>query len=454
MFNDPLPHATEIEASVLAACLIHPMDAIPECLDDLVEKDFYTSKHQVIWKAIHELAFFKEPVELMTVAQKLSDTGMLETAGGAVYLSSMINSVPMSTTISYHIRIIKEKRALRDSIEACNAILKRAFSDNPAAETIEKFHTMANAIEIDSTETDLKTMPALTMEHADTVDALQDSKGALTGSRSGFHALDNLTNGFQKGDLIILSARPSMGKTALAVNMGKAQAEFGIQSGFFSLEQPGRQLYNRMVADVCDIDANRFNRGGFDEGELKLINDAQNGLYDLPLWIDDKGSLSIEEICSRARRYKQRKGLRILYVDHLQLVYSNQHFNSRNDELGYITSRLKGLAKDLDITVVCLSQLNRSLENRPNPHKRPRLSDLRDSGNIEQDADIVIFIYRPEKYGDDDSVKWPGYACVYLGKNRNGPIGECHFVWEVVYTRFREVDMIHDQNQYPIGYND
>lgn len=434
-----MPNAVEIEESLIAGCLVNPA-IITDIADDLGVEDFYNGRNQVVWEAIKALNFFKEPVELVTVANELTSNGKMEIAGGAVNLARYLDNVPISTDLEYHVRVLKEKRALRDSITLANAILKRAFSNDPAIDTVEYMHSECTKIEIDSTTRDMKNMQELSMESADRIDLLQTNKDALIGVKTGYAHLDRLTNGNQKGDLIILAARPSMGKTSLGINMAKAQAVDGIPVCIFSLEQPARQLYDRMLADMTDIDSMRFHRGRFTEKELQVINNAQGSLYSLPMHIDDKGSITIEEICARARRYKKRYGIKIIYLDHLQLCYVGNNFNrSRNDEMGYITSRLKGLAKDLDVTVICLSQLNRNLESRPNPHKRPRLSDLRDSGNIEQDADIVQFIYRPEVYGDKDSEKWPGFTELILAKHRNGPTGTVELLWQKEYTRFREV---------------
>jgi replicative DNA helicase len=432
------PSAVDIESSLLAGCLVNPV-SLTDIVDELHPDDFYLSKHQLIWKAIKTLSFFKEPVELVTVAQSLNDSGKLDAAGGASYLAKLTNNIPLSTDMEYHARIIKEKRALRKSIEVANAIIKRAYSDDPAVDTVDYMHQECNSIEVESTSKDLKGMDELAEESADQIDTLQTNPEKLIGVHSGFHGIDDKTNGNQKGDLIIIAARPSMGKTSMAINMAKTQASKGVPVAVFSLEQPARQLFNRMLSDVTNIDSTRFHKGRFTDNEIKIITAAQGRLWQLPIYIDDKGSLTIHEICARARRYKKRHDVQVIYLDHLQLTYAGTDFRrSRNDELGYITSRLKGLAKDLDVTVVCLSQLNRQLENRPNPHKRPRLSDLRDSGNIEQDADIVEFIYRPEVYGDKDSEKWPGFTELILAKHRNGPTGVVELTWEKEFTRFRE----------------
>jgi replicative DNA helicase len=440
------PSAVEIEESLIAACLLHPA-SIADIADELSPEDFYSSRNMVIWKAIKALNFFKEPIELVTVAQQLRDSGDLEKVGGASYLAGIIDKAPASTDIEYHARKIKEKRALRQSIEIANAVIKRATGDDPADETIRYMHDECNKIEIEASSKDLKTMNELAEESADKISILQENSDALIGVQSGFHGFDGLTNGMQKSDLIILAARPSMGKTSIGVNIAKHQASNDIPVAIFSLEQPSRQLFDRMLADMTNIDSMRFHRGRFKAEELAIINNAQSKLWQLPIYIDDKGSLTVDEICARARRYKKRHGIRVFYIDHLQLTYAGRDFKrSRNDELGYITSRLKGLAKDLDVTVVCLSQLNRQLESRPNPHKRPRLSDLRDSGNIEQDADIVSFIYRPEVYGDKDSMKWDGFTELIIAKHRNGPTGTVELTWQKQFTRFRESTTTYGDN--------
>lgn len=449
MTQTVLPSATEIEASVLSACISYP-ESLADAADELSVDDFYLSKHQALWKAISNMAFFKEPVDAVTLAQKLNDLGTFEQAGGAAYLVEIIDSIPGSTNIEHHIKVIKEKRAMRQVVEVSNAGMKRAMGNDPAEETLEAFHKMALGIEIDSTSKDLKTMEDLVMEHADFIEEMSSSGRRMIGERTGYPGLDKKLNGHQKGDLIILAARPSMGKTALAVNIAKASAKYGIPTGVFSLEMPARQLMDRMIADVANIDSMRFYGGQFTQEEHQRIAEAQGKIWKLPLWIDDKGGLKIEQLKARARKYKKRMGLRVLLIDYLQLIFSNTQYDNRNNELGYITGGLKALAKDLDITVVVLSQLNRECEKRPNPNKRPRLSDLRDSGNIEQDADIVEFIYRPEVYGDDTG-KYEGHTELIISKNRKGQTGTIDLKFEPEFTRFKEISHNYNNSNIPLG---
>jgi replicative DNA helicase len=449
-YKSPLPNATEIEASVLAACIINPAEAVTDVIDEISERDFYLGKHKAVWKAIQKLAFFKNPIDLTTIAQTLMDAGQLADAGGVGYLSDLVNKVPASTDVSYHIQTIKEKRALRESIEMCNAVQKRCFGNEPAVETIETMHRMALDIEIDSGSDDLKTMQDLILEQTDFMQMMIETGRGMIGCRTGYPGVDIILNGHQKGDLIILAARPGMGKTALAINMAKFQASSGIKVGIFSVEMPARQLLDRMIADVAEVDSTRFYGGKFSQEEMNIITEAQGKIWELPLWVDDKGGIKIEELRARAKKYKKLKGLRVLYIDYLQLLFSNQRFDSRNNELGYITSGLKALAKELDITIVCLSQLNRECEKRPNPGKRPKLSDLRDSGNIEQDADIVQFIYRGSEY-DDDTIKSDNHTELNTAKNRKGRCGITDLKWEAQYTRFRELTVHYDSNDSPLG---
>lgn len=449
-YKKPMPSATEVEESVLAACIINPAEAVTDIIDEISERDFYLGKHKAIWKAIRTLAFFKNPIDLTTIAQTLMDTGQIENAGGVSYLTGLVNNVPASTDISYHIQTIKEKRALRESIEMCNAIQKRCFGSEPATETIETMHRMALNIEIDSGSDDLKTMQDLILEQTDFMQMMIETGRGMIGCRTGYPGIDIMLNGHQKGDLVILAARPGMGKTALAVNMAKFQALAEIDVGIFSVEMPARQLLDRMISDVAEIDSTRFYGGKFSQEEMNIITEAQGKIWELPLWIDDKGGIKIEELRARAKKYKKLKGLRVLYIDYLQLIYSNQKFDSRNNELGYITSSLKALAKELDITIVCLSQLNRECEKRPNPNKRPKLSDLRDSGNIEQDADIVQFVYRGGEY-NDDTIKSDNHSEIITAKNRKGRCGVTDMIWEAAYTRFREMTVHYDVSNSPLG---
>jgi replicative DNA helicase len=446
-----IPYAQDMEDSVLAACLVRTDDTLPLVLDELSSEDFYTSKNQCIFRTIKQLRFFKEPVELITLARKLTDNGDLAMAGGMEGLSRLVDTVPVSTDISFHIKNLKEKRALREAIAGCTNILNKAYDTKDPEALIAEMHQTLLPIEITADSKDLQDMHALIEDQSDRVEFLRQHRGSLVGPTFGWHGVDHHTNGCRAGNLNILAARPSMGKTAMAINMARLQLLRGIPIGIFSLEMPAGDLMDRMVCDDLGLDTMLFSKGNFSDNDLRTIVLAQQKLWELPLWIHDSGSLTVEQICSISRKEHRKNPVKVIYVDHLQLVRSKQRHNTRNDELGYITGSLKSLAKELKCTVICLSQLNRQLEQRPNPHKQPRLSDLRDSGNIEQDADIIFFIYRPGEYHDQDTEEWPGMSLLNIAKNRNGPTGSVKLTWEKESARFRESDTVYGDTQTPLS---
>ncbi|MCP4623160.1 MAG: replicative DNA helicase [bacterium] len=428
--NQLPPHNIEFEESALASCLQSSED-----LDDftsfLKPSDFYSPKHQTIFRAILRLYSRSEPVDARTVAEALVKAGELEKAGGGVFISSLLD-LPPAMDAEHYSKKIRGYAIKRRLIEASNAIKKTASKPEiDAEEALATAEAFILGIEEGSRQADSFALSDLAVDASDRLFALQQRDGSLSGITTGYIDLDESTCGFQKADLTILAARPSMGKTALAVNMALHAAKLGYPSGFFSLEMSRDQITNRFLSVLSGVNLFKFKSGRFSGEDWKKITAAQEMLFGLSGRIDDAPGLSCSELRRRARRMKSRHGIEILFVDYLQLMQGDKQ-SGRVEEISGISRNLKACAKELDIPVVCLSQLNRALENRDN--KRPKLSDLRDSGAIEQDADLVMFIYRDEVYKKNSDKK--GIAEIDIAKQRNGPTGPILLTWNAATASF------------------
>lgn len=411
------PSAKEFEASILAALFIQPTEAL-EIIEGLEPHHFYGTAHAKIFGLAAELYQKGVTPDLVAVHQAAKERGIVEEIGGASYLSTIIDN-PIPVSIDYYIQKIKEKYSLRKAIEICNAIQKRCFKDEgDAVETIDRFQQDIFELGYGMAKENLASMKSLIKQSFDRYDKLFERGLDITGVPTGFNSYDRLTSGLQKTDLIILAARPSIGKTSLAIQAATHAAKEGYPVAVFSLEMSAQQLRDKIVADKTGIDTTKFRVGGLTKTEMAKIQAAQDALYDYPLYIDDTAALHWTEIRRRARKYKVQKGIQLVIIDHLQLVHAEKKDN-RNVELGMITAGFKAIAKDLDIPVLVLSQLNRNLEQRAD--KKPQLSDLRESGNIEQDADVVSFIYRPGYYNLPED--YQGQTELLTLKHRNGPTG-------------------------------
>ncbi len=440
--SDPLlnkipPHDIEAEESLLSAIFIDN-DNLLDIIEILTPEDFYKSAHQKIFKAIVELFSKSEPSDLVTIATRLKEKQELEEIGGAAFLASIADAAPMAVNAVHYAKIIKEKACLRALITSSSAIIEKCLKDQGEFENIIDFaESSIFKITEEKKGQSFTSIAKLIDMSINTLEQQGKNRG-LSGLTTGYHRLDALTSGLQKSDLIILAARPSMGKTAFALNIARNVAfEERVPVAVFSLEMSKEQLSMRLLTSEARIDSNRFKTGYISQEDVENITDAADVLNDLPIFIDDTPNISPMEIRAKARRLKMDKGLGLVIIDYLQLMRSPFHSERRDLEIAEISRSLKALAKELNIPVLALSQLNRMLEQRS--EKRPLLSDLRESGALEQDADIVAFIYRDEVYNKEENNPNRGKAEIIIAKNRNGSVGTAHMAFIGAYTRFEEL---------------
>jgi replicative DNA helicase len=404
-----LPQNIEVEESILAACIIDSKYA-QEVFDILKPADFYRTKNQQIFKAISCLHTQKDPIDAVTVKTELGKRGI---PNGAEIISHLLDNIPMATNISHYCDIIKAEAVKRELIIQCHRTIENCHSNEPIIAILDKAQSTIMAIDFDDRKDQAVELKDEVVKSIEVYEERQKAKKKMTGIVSGFADLDFLTRGFQCSDLIILAARPSMGKTALAWEILRNASKAGHIGIIFSLEMSCQQLVDRAFAGESGVSCHRIRSGEFSNEHWIQISEAGSRLYNVSVLIDDSGGLSYQEIRRRARRYKKRYNTEFIVIDHLQLVHGDRN-RSRNDEIGSTTGAMKALAKELKIPIMLLSQLNRRLEERTN--KKPVLADLRDSGNIEQDADIVMFIYRPGHYGLDE--KFGGETELLIAKHR------------------------------------
>jgi replicative DNA helicase len=441
--KDPAPYSLppqniEAEESLISAILFDN-NTLLDVIEILAPKDFYRTAHQKIYAAITDLFDKTEPIDSVTLTNRLKEKGQLEEIGGASYLSRLLDTVPPTGNAPHYAKIVHDKASLRQLIEKANAIVKRCFKEEGNADDIIDYAETA-IFEITENKSQQAFYPIskLITGSMETLEENQGNHRLVTGVPTGFSRLDNLTSGFQNSDLIILAARPSMGKTALALNIARnAAVDANIPVAVFSLEMSKEQLSLRMLCSEARIDSSRL-RGGFISGDdWGRLTDAASILTQSPIFIDDSASLSAMEIRAKARRLKMDNNIGLVVIDYLQLMQGRAGAERRDIEISEISRSLKALAKELDLPVLALSQLNRMLEQRND--KRPRLSDLRESGALEQDADVVAFIYRDEVYNKEEDNPNKGVAEILLSKQRNGPTGDIYLTFLNSYTRFEDL---------------
>ena len=432
------PQSIEAEESILSAILIDNNTLI-DIIEILSADDFYKTAHQIIFTAVETLYSKSEPVDLVTLANMLREMDSLDKIGGAAYLAGLVDTVPMAVNARHYARIIHDKATLRRLIERSNAITKRCFEDGGNVDGIIEFAQGA-VFEISEGKASQAFAPISKIIEIN-IDALEERQGnrsLVTGVPTGFGKLDTLTSGFQNSDLIILAARPAMGKTAFALNMARnAAVEGGVPVAVFSLEMSKEQLSMRMLCAEARVDSSRIRSGFLNQDDWNRITDAAGRLSEAPVFIDDSPDISTTSIRTKSMRMKMDKGLGLIIVDYLQLMRGSISTERRDLEISDISRSLKILAKELNVPVIALSQLNRKLEERSD--KRPQLSDLRESGALEQDADLVAFIYRDEVYNRDENNPQRGTAEIILAKQRNGPTGVAHLAFLKSYTRFENL---------------
>lgn len=442
------PQAIELEEAVLGALMIEK-DAYSLVSEILRPESFYEHKHQLIYLAISNLAMQQEPIDILTITAKLKSMGVLDEIGGPLYITQLSSKVASSAHIEFHARIIAQKYLARELITFTSKIQTKAFDETQDVEDLMQeaegrlFEISQQNLKKDYTQIN----PVIHDAYEMLKKASQRTDG-LSGLTSGFHKLDKMTSGWQNSDLIIIAARPAMGKTAFVLSMAKNMAvNHQIPVALFSLEMGNVQLVNRLIVNVCEIPGEKIKSGQLAPYEWAQLDHKINELYDAPLYLDDTPSLSVFELRTKARRLVREHGIKIIIIDYLQLMNaSGMSYGSRQEEVSTISRSLKGLAKELNIPIIALSQLNRGVENRGTDPKdaaeakRPQLSDLRESGAIEQDADIVCFIHRPEYYKimtDSNGNDLRGMAEIIIAKHRNGAVGDILLRFKHEFARFQ-----------------
>jgi len=439
------PQAIDIECAVLGAIMLEK-DAFSKVSEKLTSDTFYDNKNQIVYKAIVELALDQRPIDILTVAQQLKADGTIDQVGGPYYLAQLTAGIGSASHVEYHASIIAHKYLQRQLITYAGTIEAMAFD-----ETCDVEETMQKA-EADLFKLSQKNMSDSCIQIDPVIDEsmkkIQEAANrddGLSGLPTGFYDLDKITSGWQNTDLIIVAARPAMGKTAFALSMIKNMGvDYNIPVGIFSLEMSKLQLVNRLVQNVCEITGDKIKSGRLDTQEFFNLSRDISNLRGAPIYVDDTSGLSIFDLRSKARRLVHDHGVKCIMIDYLQLMTaSGANFGSREQEVSTISRSLKGLAKELNIPIIALSQLNRGVESRQGDGKRPQLSDLRESGAIEQDADMVCFIHRPEYYKiyeDEKGNDLRGLAEIIIAKHRNGAVGDVRLKFKGEFTRFANID--------------
>lgn len=432
------PQNIEAEKAVIGAGLMDK-NALGEIVEIIKEPEcFYATKHQLIFREMIKLAEKGEAVDLLTVSNALRNSGSFDDAGGAEYITGLLDMVPTVSNASYYAQIVKDKSVLRSLISAGMSIVSNGYNEDEAVDAaIDKSEQEIFALSQKSVRNDFVPIKSIMASTFEKLEELYKRQAHVTGVPSGFQDLDYLTAGFQGGNLVIVAARPSMGKTALCLNMAQNMAiKEKIPVGIFSLEMPKEELALRFLCSLARIDGSRLKTGHLQENDWPRLTQAINALSEAPIYIDDSGSLTAMEIRSKARRMKSKHNIGIIIIDYLQLMKGNPIFKGDvNKEVSDMSRQLKSLAKELNIPVIALAQLNRAVESRTD--KRPMLSDLRDSGGIEQDADLVCFIYRDSYYTKKDDNKT---SEIIIAKHRNGPVGTINLVFLSQYATFQSLD--------------
>jgi replicative DNA helicase len=436
-----LPHNLEAEKSVLGAILIHN-EAFNHAAELIDSRDFFRDAHRRIFDKMVALSERNDAIDLITLKDELQRAGELEEVGGPAYIASLADGVPRSANVEHYARIVKEKATLRSVNHAANRILADAYQAEEDADLIlDGAEKAIFEIAEDKIREGFVPLRDLVQSSFATIEKLQQHKGLVTGVPTGFVDLDEMTSGMQPSDLVLVAARPSMGKTSFVLNIAQhigTQTEMTV--GFFSLEMSKEQLFMRMLTSEARIDAHRFRSGYLNEKDYGRLSHALGTLAEARVFIDDTASIGVLEMRAKARRLQAEHGLHLLIIDYIQLMQGRGRFESRQAELASISRSLKGLAKELKIPIIALSQLSRAPETRSD--HRPQLSDLRESGALEQDADVVMFIFREEQYRDAEgnpNQEAEGTAEIIIGKQRNGPVGTVKLAFIKEHTRFENL---------------
>jgi replicative DNA helicase len=432
----PLPQNTEAERSILGAILLDN-NALNAAIEKLRPEDFFHEHHRRIYLQMIALGEAQQAIDLVTLTDQLHRRGELEASGGHAYIAQLVDGVPRVANVEHYARIVKEKSLLRGLIHATHAIQRQAMEMEEDADAIlDRAESSIFQLAEDRVRTGLVGVREVVRENFERISQIFSEGKRITGLSTGYHQLDNLTSGLQPSELIILAARPSMGKTALALNIAENVAVRGNRPvAIFSLEMSKESLLLRLLSADAQIDSHKFRTGHLSREDGGKIPISLRRLSEAPLWIDDMGAATVTEMGAKLRRLKRDKGLALAVVDYLQLISARGRFGNRNEEVSSITRGLKGLAKELKVPVLVLSQLTRAPERED---RRPQLADLRESGAIEQDADVVIFIHRPNAFKPDELPEERAKTELLIAKQRNGPTDRIHFVFRSTFTRFEE----------------
>lgn len=438
------PYSNAAEQSVVGGLMLNNA-AWDDVIDLVAAEDFYKTEHAIIFKAMAALARASKPFDVLTVQEQLTDNNSLADAGGEAYLFELVNNVPTVANINAYAEIVRERSVLRQLINTGSNIAEMAFNLEGRSVSDLLDHAEGEILKIghQSTKQGLVHIQELMAATVEKIDTLSKTSGSITGVPTGFNDFDHLTSGLQPSDLVIVAGRPSMGKTVLGVNIAEnAAIKQGLPVLIFSLEMPSDAIAMRLISSLGHIDQHKLRSGNIGDREWARISSAINVISEAPIFIDDTPSLSPAEIRARARRMMREQGqIGLVVVDYLQLMHvPGYRADNRTAEISEISRSLKALAKELKAPIIALSQLNRSLEQRAD--RRPVMSDLRESGAIEQDADLIVFIYRDEVYNAETQDK--GIAEIIIGKQRNGPIGRVKLTFRGQYTRFENIAYDHE----------
>ncbi|WP_207531656.1 replicative DNA helicase [Desertivirga arenae] len=441
------PQAIDLEEAVLGALMLEK-DALSAVIDILKPEVFYKDSHQKIFAAIHALFQKSSPIDILTVTSQLRNQGELELIGGAYYITELTNRVVSAANIEYHARIISQKYIQRELIRISSEIITNAYED-----TTDIFdlldHAEKNLFDIaqNNLRRDSRKMDDIVRESLEALEKLRDKTDGLTGIPSGFTGLDRVTSGWQPSDLVIIAARPAMGKTAFVLSCARnAAVQFGKPVVVFSLEMSSVQLVNRLISGEAEIEQEKLRKGNLAEWEWQQLHSKIGNLTEAPLFIDDTPALNIFEFRAKCRRLKAQYDIQLIIIDYLQLMHGKAEGKgggNREQEIGSISRALKSVAKELNVAVLALSQLSRAVESRPGASKKPMLSDLRESGSIEQDADMVLFLFRPEYYGlteDEEGRPTAGVGEVIIAKHRHGETGTVPLRFIGKYVKFADLE--------------
>lgn len=447
-FDRVPPQNIEAEQAVLGAVLLDS-DALVTVMERIHTEDFYKAAHQLIFEVMVELAEEQEPIDLVTITSRLQDKKQLEEVGGVSYLTQLANAVPTAANVDHYASIVEEKSLIRNLIRTATQIVSEGYA---SADDVNSLLSDAEQriMEISNRRTSSGFVPIkdVVMDVFDRVEFLYHHKGGITGIPSGFIDLDKMTSGFQRSDLIIVAARPSVGKTAFALNIAQ---NVGIRAkecvAIFSLEMSAAQLVQRMVCAESNVDAGRLRTGRLENEDWEKLTMAIGTLAEANIYIDDSPAITVADIRAKCRRLKREKGLGMIVIDYLQLIHGRGRSDNRQQEVSEISRTLKQIARELEVPVIALSQLSRGVEQRQD--KRPMMSDLRESGSIEQDADIVAFLYRDDYYDQETEKK--NIIEIIIAKQRNGPVGTVELVFLKNFNKFVNYDRNHEETSTGVG---